>query len=243
MANDTREILALIKESENHIVPINEEAAHKIIDSFESKRKFHDKSDWGLFFVLPSNDNADVFAVIDNTSGDCWTEEFHGVEAALAWLNGASLDEVQEKFASEKPGKTLQDLCDEPIVGDVMIGGVHIVVDPKLTDLTYNEAVNYIELCEKQKGNKTDRITEIVLEPREGDNIYLDWTVKPLPFDRIRRITGYLVGDLNRWNNAKRQEEHDRVKHGIRNVGGIALTAFVALFSQVLKDFFTIFDR
>ena len=35
------------------------------------------------------------------------------------------------------------------------------------------------------------------------------------PFERIRRITGYLVGTLDRFNNAKRAEEHDRVKHGI----------------------------
>lgn len=33
-------------------------------------------------------------------------------------------------------------------------------------------------------------------------------------FERIRRITGYLVGNLDRFNNAKRHEEHDRVKHG-----------------------------
>lgn len=32
-------------------------------------------------------------------------------------------------------------------------------------------------------------------------------------FERIRRITGYLVGTIDRWNNAKRAEEHDRVKH------------------------------
>lgn len=32
-------------------------------------------------------------------------------------------------------------------------------------------------------------------------------------FDRIRRITGYLVGTTARWNNAKRAEERDRVKH------------------------------
>ena len=31
--------------------------------------------------------------------------------------------------------------------------------------------------------------------------------------ERIRRITGYLVGTLDRFNNAKRAEEHDRVKH------------------------------
>ncbi|MEG1512487.1 MAG: anaerobic ribonucleoside triphosphate reductase [Raoultibacter sp.] len=34
-----------------------------------------------------------------------------------------------------------------------------------------------------------------------------------VPFDRIRRITGYLVGTLDRFNDAKRAEEHDRVKH------------------------------
>ena len=32
-------------------------------------------------------------------------------------------------------------------------------------------------------------------------------------FKRYRRITGYLVGTLDRFNNAKRAEEHDRVKH------------------------------
>ncbi len=32
-------------------------------------------------------------------------------------------------------------------------------------------------------------------------------------FERIRRITGYLVGTMDRWNNAKRAEERDRVKH------------------------------
>ena len=32
-------------------------------------------------------------------------------------------------------------------------------------------------------------------------------------FDSIRRITGYLVGTVDRFNNAKRAEEHDRVKH------------------------------
>ena len=32
-------------------------------------------------------------------------------------------------------------------------------------------------------------------------------------FERIRRITGYLVGSLEHFNNAKRAEEHDRVKH------------------------------
>ena len=38
---------------------------------------------------------------------------------------------------------------------------------------------------------------------------------KGVPFQRIRRITGYLVGDTSRYNNAKQCEEKDRVKHGM----------------------------
>ena len=34
-------------------------------------------------------------------------------------------------------------------------------------------------------------------------------------FERIRRITGYLVGTMDKWNDAKRGEERDRVKHGL----------------------------
>ena len=34
-------------------------------------------------------------------------------------------------------------------------------------------------------------------------------------FERIRRITGYLVGTVDRFNNAKRAEVNDRVKHSV----------------------------
>ena len=34
-------------------------------------------------------------------------------------------------------------------------------------------------------------------------------------FERIRRITGYLVGTVDRFNNGKKAEERDRVKHGL----------------------------
>jgi len=36
---------------------------------------------------------------------------------------------------------------------------------------------------------------------------------KGVKFQRVRRITGYLVGSLERFNDAKRAEEKDRVKH------------------------------
>ncbi len=38
-------------------------------------------------------------------------------------------------------------------------------------------------------------------------------------FERIRRITGYLVGTLDRFNDAKRAEVEDRVKHGLSKNG------------------------
>ena len=37
-------------------------------------------------------------------------------------------------------------------------------------------------------------------------------------FERIRRISGYLVGTVDRFNNGKRAEEHDRVKHSIQGL-------------------------
>ena len=37
-------------------------------------------------------------------------------------------------------------------------------------------------------------------------------------FERIRRITGYLVGTVDRFNNGKRAEERDRVKHGAKEI-------------------------
>lgn len=43
-------------------------------------------------------------------------------------------------------------------------------------------------------------------------------------FERIRRITGYLVGTTDKWNNAKKAEEHDRVK--IRSHREIYISTF-----------------
>ena len=46
-----------------------------------------------------------------------------------------------------------------------------------------------------------------------GDEVELEYDLGIHPFQRIRRITGYLVGTLDRFNNAKRCEEQERVKH------------------------------
>ena len=60
-----------------------------------------------------------------------------------------------------------------------------------------------------------DEIETLEISAESGDNVALDYTLRPPQFQRIRRITGYLVGTLDRFNDAKRHEEHDRVKHGL----------------------------
>ncbi|MBQ8636819.1 MAG: hypothetical protein IJ423_02345 [Clostridia bacterium] len=49
----------------------------------------------------------------------------------------------------------------------------------------------------------------------DGEYVDLKYTFEPIPFNRIRRVTGYLVGTLDRWNDAKKSEEADRVKHNV----------------------------
>ncbi len=49
----------------------------------------------------------------------------------------------------------------------------------------------------------------------DGEYVDVNYTYEAVPFERIRRITGYLVGTLDRFNNAKRSEVEDRVKHGL----------------------------
>lgn len=49
----------------------------------------------------------------------------------------------------------------------------------------------------------------------DGEEVELRYDFGDAPFQRIRRITGYLVGTLERFNNGKRAEEHDRVKHAM----------------------------
>ena len=49
----------------------------------------------------------------------------------------------------------------------------------------------------------------------DGEYVELSYDFGHAPFHRIRNITGYLVGSLERFNDGKRAEEHDRVKHSI----------------------------
>ena len=64
-----------------------------------------------------------------------------------------------------------------------------------------------------QDKNPDKEIAELNLNVN-GDFVDLSYTFSnDVPFERIRRITGYLVGTVDRFNNAKQAEVKDRVKH------------------------------
>lgn len=67
----------------------------------------------------------------------------------------------------------------------------------------------YIQRAQQKYGREPRHIDMNV----DGEEIELRYDFEARPFHRIRRITGYLVGTLDRFNNGKRSEERDRVKH------------------------------
>ena len=87
-----------------------------------------------------------------------------------------------------------------------------IQVNVKGGVMTDAEKEAYIRRAREQYPDKRISSMDISLDGEYADITY-HW--ETVPFERIRRITGYLVGTLDRFNNGKRAEEADRVKHGI----------------------------
>ena len=72
------------------------------------------------------------------------------------------------------------------------------------------EAEQYLKML---KEKYPERIFKDVQFKIDGEYVDISYSYDVIPFDRIRRITGYLVGTLDRFNDAKRAEVDDRVKH------------------------------
>ena len=71
----------------------------------------------------------------------------------------------------------------------------------------------YADYLEKKYNRKLKSLDVTI----DGDFADLNYEFEPAPFERIRRITGYLVGTMDHWNNAKASEEADRVKHSVNS--------------------------
>lgn len=77
-------------------------------------------------------------------------------------------------------------------------------------EMSQDEINAYVARGRERYPDRT--ITGVEIEV-DGEYVNLTYHFTPRPFERIRRVTGYLVGTLDRWNDAKRAEEADRVKH------------------------------
>ena len=73
------------------------------------------------------------------------------------------------------------------------------------------EAQAYVDYLEQKYNRKLETLDVTI----DGDYADLNYTFSHVPFERIRRITGYLVGTMDQWNDAKAAEEADRVKHSL----------------------------
>ena len=88
-----------------------------------------------------------------------------------------------------------------------IIDGIQITVNEELSE---EELKAYIQRGQEKYGRALISV-EVKVDGEYADVCY---HTQKVPFERIRRITGYLVGTMDKWNNGKRAEEHDRVKHG-----------------------------
>ena len=75
------------------------------------------------------------------------------------------------------------------------------------------EIDSYVRYLEEKFPNKELASLDLNID---GDYVDMKYEFNDVPFERIRRITGYLVGTLDRFNNGKRAEERDRVKHEVK---------------------------
>ena len=76
--------------------------------------------------------------------------------------------------------------------------------------ISQEEIDAYIEHSKKKYADKI--IKEITIQV-DGEFVDLKCEFENVPFERVRRITGYLVGSLDRFNDGKRAEVEDSVKH------------------------------
>ena len=79
-------------------------------------------------------------------------------------------------------------------------------------EMSHEEMKAYMDMLRKKYPARI--FTEVTFKI-DGDYVDIDYKFDSVPFNRIRRITGYLVGTLDRFNDAKRAEEADRVKHAV----------------------------
>lgn len=83
-------------------------------------------------------------------------------------------------------------------------------INVKGGEMKQEEINGYVKYLQEKFPNKIIASLDLNID---GEFVDMNYTFESVPFERIRRITGYLVGTVDRFNNGKRAEERDRVKH------------------------------
>lgn len=83
-----------------------------------------------------------------------------------------------------------------------------------ITEISEEEKLAYMEYVKKKYPDEI--IDTLIISFDDEGYANLEVHKHSVPFERIRRITGYLTTTLDRWNSSKQAEEKDRVKHGIK---------------------------
>ena len=88
-----------------------------------------------------------------------------------------------------------------------MIDGIEVIADDSFCKDKLKE---YVSFAQKNKCYPDAKIESITIK---DDKMMIDFVQDKPKFARTARITGYLTGTIDRWNNAKKAELCDRVKH------------------------------
>lgn len=90
-----------------------------------------------------------------------------------------------------------------------IFGNIPLVIEGEHKNGDIDNIVAYLEA---KLGDEIKNLVAVTAVSGD-ENFDVRYELRTPKFERIRRITGYLVGTTDRWNNAKRAEEKERVKH------------------------------
>ena len=86
------------------------------------------------------------------------------------------------------------------------INGIEVTLTGHISEEELTIYLTKVQAKQKFKIIKVDVVVD-------GEYVDVNYTLEPIDFERIRRITGYLVGTTARWGDAKQAELKDRVCH------------------------------
>ena len=167
--------------------------------------------------------------VVENTESAYVVQEQLRRRINMFWMQkGVMLVDPNTTHISPKaslaPGCTILPGCliyGESVIGEGSVIGPNALL--KSAKIGAHVTVNASQITDSSVGDNTTVGPFAYIRPgcvigekaRNGDFVELTYDIGVVPFQRIRRITGYLVGTMDRWNNAKCAEERDRVKHQV----------------------------